>query len=405
MSDIESDEDAYYALRRVAGKIVVSKRFPFMGSSPGDPLIGRACRFAYTVYDTETESEFASENGWELVIRETPTRQQVKVIFFENGRGVPQIAFQRFKDGTTIHRESFSLRGQETQHLMQFLQLLQSNDLQFTDGERIQFAPELTAQVLEDRDAVNSYVRQHPDVLKSIIQSDVSAPDVIALARRKNTLELFDALLNDEEFFASTSNEHDGPEKTWQWFFEANPWIISGTLAPQFLHSYNPNRLEQTIRGYSVASSGRRVDALLRTAGIVSSIVLIEIKHHQTELLSPSQYRSDIWNVGKDVIGGVAQCHSAVDLVERELGPLLEITDEERSTIDHAAVCRPRSLLVVGSLGQFRVDGNLHRTKYESFERFRRSLRDPEIVTFDELYERARYLLNLAEDRESLTQT
>jgi len=43
----------------------------------------------------------------------------------------------------------------------------------------------------------------------------------------------------------------------------------------------------------------------------------------------------------------------------------------------------------VGSLDEFTREGRPNVARFESFERFRRSIRDPEIVTFDELYERA----------------
>jgi hypothetical protein len=72
------------------------------------------------------------------------------------------------------------------------------------------------------------------------------------------------------------------------------------------------------------------------------------------------------------------------------------MTDELGGIIDEVAVCRPRSLLVVGSLSEFHENDRFNRAKYESFERFRRSLRDPEIVTFDELFERARIMLELS---------
>lgn len=87
----------------------------------------------------------------------------------------------------------------------------------------------------------------------------------------------------------------------------------------------------------------------------------------------------------------MAQCQFTADEAERQLGPLLESRDREGFTTDQTLVCRPRSILVVGSLGRFQRDGGLHRPMFESFERFRRSLSDPEIITFDELIERARF--------------
>ena len=45
-------------------------------------------------------------------------------------------------------------------------------------------------------------------------------------------------------------------------------------------------------------------------------------------------------------------------------------------------------------------DGNVHTEKFTSLERFRRDLRDPEIVTFDALYERARFLVQLTQGQQ-----
>ncbi len=252
-------------------------------------------------------------------------------------------------------------------------------------------------QVLEEGSEVVNYARAHPDVLKSIIESEISAPDVIALARRRSVLEQFDSLLHKPDVFKIAQQEAGGPERVWQSFFEENPWIIGGTLAPQFLNSFDPRRLEQVVRGHSLASGGRRADAVLRTARVVSTLVIADVKHHNTPLLANSPYRSDYWRVGSEVVGGVAQCQSTVDAAQQQFASHVELTDEDGVVMDDISVCRPKSLLVVGSLSQFLIDGRLNRSKFESFERFRRSLRDPEIVTFDELFERARVMLKLAE--------
>lgn len=62
-----------------------------------------------------------------------------------------------------------------------------------------------------------------------------------------------------------------------------------------------------------------------------------------------------------------------------------------------ASVCRPRSLLVVGSLSQFEKQGKTNLPQFESLERFRRSLRDPEVIAFDELCLRATLALEMAD--------
>jgi hypothetical protein len=398
VSDIQDEQDAYFAYRRPIGRIAVSRRFPFAGEEGLKQLAGTASRFAYTVFESDIDSEFSSEDGWELVLRETPTRQQLKVLFFEDSRKVIQIAFQRFRDRRQIARESFTLRGDEAAQLIAFFDLLRSKELILSeDGERIKFTRELAGQVLADGSEIFHYARAHPEVLKSIIESEITAPDVIALARRRKVLDEFDSLLHDREAFEAAASAAGGPEKAWQQFMERNPWVIGGTLAPQFLHSFDPERLEQVVRGYSLSSGGRRADAVLRTAGVISTLVIAEIKHHETALVMNQPYRSNYWAVGSEVVGGVAQCQSTVDAAQEQFSSSVELTDSDGVAIDDISVCRPRSLLGVGSLSQFIVGGRLNRAKFESFERFRRSLRDPEIVTFDELFERARVMLKMAE--------
>ena len=50
---------------------------------------------------------------------------------------------------------------------------------------------------------------------------------------------------------------------------------------------------------------------------------------------------------------------------------------------------KPKGIIVVGSLAQ--VDGD--RTKRETFELFRKSIHGVDIITFDELFERARFIV------------
>lgn len=58
---------------------------------------------------------------------------------------------------------------------------------------------------------------------------------------------------------------------------------------------------------------------------------------------------------------------------------------------------QPRSFLVIGSLEEFRTREGINIDKYRSFELFRRNIARPEIVTFDELYERAKFIVDNAD--------
>ncbi|WP_349628416.1 Shedu anti-phage system protein SduA domain-containing protein [Bradyrhizobium liaoningense] len=53
----------------------------------------------------------------------------------------------------------------------------------------------------------------------------------------------------------------------------------------------------------------------------------------------------------------------------------------------------PRSFVVCGSLSAFQAERGINERKFRSFELYRRNLIRPEVITFDELYERARFIV------------
>ncbi len=55
---------------------------------------------------------------------------------------------------------------------------------------------------------------------------------------------------------------------------------------------------------------------------------------------------------------------------------------------------QPKSYLVIGNLKEFLTEHGVNQDKYRSFELFRKSINQPEILTFDELFERAKFIVN-----------
>ena len=54
----------------------------------------------------------------------------------------------------------------------------------------------------------------------------------------------------------------------------------------------------------------------------------------------------------------------------------------------------PKAYLIIGKLDEFKKDQEVHYDKYRSFELFRKNINSPEIITFDELYERAKFIVD-----------
>ena len=70
------------------------------------------------------------------------------------------------------------------------------------------------------------------------------------------------------------------------------------------------------------------------------------------------------------------------------------------------APVQPKAILVVGSLTEFEAEQRrINKEKFRSFELFRANTASPEIITFDELYERCRFIVESGDDTGSICGT
>lgn len=395
MARFTDENEATHAHGRLPLRVYVSRSWPY--SQTGDEpegLVGKAARFAYEVFDANDEALFTSEEGIEVRLRETPARQQVKVVFFEDDRSVPRLIFQRFGPEGTPYAEKMSLKGSEVVLLKDLLEVIQTIPLTDSGGER--FSESAIRQILAEADARRLLYDEHRSTLTQLIQEDVDAEDIFAFAHRQEVLKEFRRLLEDTAFFDAQADAAGSEERVWQDFFEQNQWLLGMNLALQFLNPWDPEKLERTIRGHSVDHRGKRVDALLTTAGLMRSLCLVELKTHRTPLLKSETYRAEAWPASPELSGGIAQCHATAEAARDEFDAVLRRRDRDGAeTGESALAVRPRSVLIIGSLAEFRTKSGVNHKRFQSFEMLRRTLVEPEIVTYDELFERARLSLRL----------
>ncbi len=221
---------------------------------------------------------------------------------------------------------------------------------------------------------------------------------MIATAYRREQVHRFERLLHDPAYFAQELAKCSDrrPEALWQRFFQQNPWIFGYGLDVRLLTAWDEERLEQTVVGHSVAGPGKRVDALLTTAEVVSSLVFVEIKTPSTPLLSKvgKPYRPGCWAPSAELAGGVAQLQGTIERTCRDVGAWLSFQAEDGSEVPNqgAYLVRPRSFLVIGRMDELKGSGGgVNLDKFTSFELYRRNLIEPDVVTFDALFQRARH--------------
>jgi Domain of unknown function (DUF4263) len=273
------------------------------------------------------------------------------------------------------------------------------DDPEFPGGNPRHVTMVRVAEGLGKSRVLESLYRKDPDRVRRLITDDESAHDVVAVAYRREGLKKFRRLLSDSDFFDSQIPQGRGPEAVWQGFLEENRWILGGSLTWQFLTSWSEQHLEQVVVGSSVSGVGKKADALLHTAGLVRSLVFVEIKHHRTKLLG-EEYRSGSWSPSREVSGGVAQVQGTVQRAIISIGIRMSERAQDGSEIlgAFAYLLRPRSCLIVGRLDEFiGTAGGINLDKYQSFELYRRHTQEPDIITFDELLARAEGLITISD--------
>lgn len=315
--------------------------------------------------------------------------------FFEDNRQIFVLSIQGYNPATDKpYNASFSFVGDEITQLADFLRSIQSLPL---DSERaIRITDEELEKITFSSAQVASMVSREPQLFAEIIKTKVTTEDIVAIGYRKKQLSVFEKLLADSDYFESIrARKNCGTENIWQQFFEKNTWIFGYGLGYIFLSEINEKKLEQVVQGYSIDSHGKRIDALMKTKGLISNLCFIEIKTHTTSLLETTPYRSGCWSISKELAGAVAQVQGTVAAAVESLSTKIALKDDHGNpTGEEVFNYQPKSYLVIGSLNEFRTDAGVNEEKLRSFELFRRNINNPEIITFDELFERAKFIVH-----------
>jgi hypothetical protein len=216
------------------------------------------------------------------------------------------------------------------------------------------------------------------ELVRELAETPELREDIFALAAKRRVLAVFETMMAAKP-----------AEAEWQAFFEANPWIFGHGLKYVFLDKASGTLTARTT-GNSFDHRGKTVDALMRTRAEVSQFVLIEIKKNSTELLRSTAYRPGCWGVSDEVSNAVTQIQKTVfEFARNRFGSLLKDADGN-DLGETVYTVEPRSYLVVGNLAELR--GNTD--KIACFELYRRNIHAPEILTFDELLYRARFIVD-----------
>ena len=180
--------------------------------------------------------------------------------------------------------------------------------------------------------------------------------------------------------------EKDKNESYWQDFFEKRKWIFGYGLNYQILKQIEG---QPYYGGQSIDRTGAQIgDFLSYTEGYNRYTVLIEIKTPQTKLLKGDQAnRSGACSLNQNLTDAITQLQANIDTWNtkgsRDPDNNQILYDQDMYTIT------PKGILVIGK--QDELD---NQNKRRTFERLRQSIHGIEIITFDELMIRAKFILS-----------
>ena len=202
--------------------------------------------------------------------------------------------------------------------------------------------------------------------------SEAAADEVL---RRKERLEMFRLALAEKRL-----------ERWWKEFFDNNQWIFGYGL------DYRILRIEHSqgsVGGTSLSGKGEKIsDYAVSTTGDARFMVFVEIKTAETPLLAGTKpQRNGAWKLSRALTDALTQVQACIHEWNRH-GSYQDHNVEEMQKKNIRSI-QPKAIVVIGSLRSIKET----LTKLTTFELFRQSLHGVEVITFDELYERAKFIV------------
>jgi len=386
-----SDKNYQYFVNKLPGKTYVSRELEKSRDQ-------KEFRIASKVSVSDEAQHFAKKEA-EVIIRVTPGyKHEWRATFTVDDRNISVLTIQRYDGLTGIpHDIHFSMLPHEIDTLLEFVTNIKL--INFPNSGNINLTDEELKKLVVSPTQMKRIFANNEELAAEFARSEITKEDIVAWGYRRKQLNRFDRLLRDPTYFDTEMHRLDvsRQEDVWQRFFEQNKWIFGYGLSYIFASELDGKKLEQWVKGFDLQSFGKRADGVMKTVGLLSSLCFVEIKTHETDLLKQvnKPYRTGCWAVSDDVTGAIAQLqgtvHSAIRSLDTKIAPKTKTGDPTGEVVYNF---QPKSFLVTGRLSEFQTDAGDNEDKFRSFELYRRNLVQPEIITFDELYGRAKFIVD-----------
>lgn len=327
------------------------------------------------------------ENG--ATIRFAP-RTMLKIIYIKDQDDIE--GFEIIKLVNESEKERVKLSKFNFAQLKEFLRFISEIDLKGITSRRLKILDDQELDTDSIRSVKTLLSKEGGAELVEILINDgfVSSKDIVNTAFRKRGLQYFKMLKDEPNYWKSYAAENNksshSEEKVWQYFFEKNQWIFGYGLDYRFQEI-----LQREVHLSEAELDGSNTvigDYLL---GDKFFTTFIELKKPSTPLFGNEKNRTNSWRLSNDLIDSVSQIleHKASGLIR--LGNPKYINGEPL----HQKAYDSKVILIIGDWSELNKSASTQESniKKKTFELFRRDSRNIEIMTFDELFERACYIV------------
>jgi hypothetical protein len=379
------DEYSYFKLRKQA-KTYISKVFTF-----NERNLERV-RQVRMVIEGSDQVRFGEIEGAMCLRLTGNTRKiQVAALVTQDDKKVKRLTIQTFKPRAgdwieAVEKNEFTFRDDEFARLLGFLSQIEfinlSNEENFQIEDISTKAGPKAVIDASDRgiiDRIRRMTEGQRDGLLHALQRSLTDEEINILLGRRQGLEEYEEHMRLE----------DWNEAQWQDFFEREQWVFGYGLDYRVMRQFGR---EMTVGNGGTDNQNKPVIDFLMS--FTDYTVLVEIKRPDTPIFRQSRGgRAGTWEFSPEFMSAVSQIieQKAEWLSFAQTG---EHYNKEGTEVLRARTRNAKSILVIGSREEFSRSENPRAANvmHDTFELFRRENRSIDIMTFDELLERARFI-------------
>ena len=357
----------------------------------------------YVELITEDEQQFfvVSEKVSATLYETDGGRQKIQATVLDAEGKVPVIYISRInvKTGKIANNgeHQICLYPEVAEKLYHFLGKVKSID--YTNPNSFKVSTEnlekLNENPIRGSDSYFSELRKDPKcaeiIEKLISEGAITSKDIVNTSFRKKELGVFKMLIDESDYWKTYASENGikdkKEEKVWQFFLEKNEWIFGYGLDYRFKTIL---QRESHVSDAELDGSNTVIaDYLL---GDKKFTTFVEIKKPSTPLFGTVKERSNSWRLSNEVVYSVSQ------ILEQKASGLIKLDKQQHDSSGNPIIQKAydsKVILILGHWKQLKESSSELESeiKKKTFDLFRNDSRNIEIITYDELYDRARFIV------------